>query len=884
MRLTGRSDPEHYRRWREVLGAFRRALLALVSAAGLAVVGATVSVWGFLAALILAVFAVIDALLVWRWARVAATSDIDALIKGHAARVGESQANEYGVDVAVLPDGQHWLYIRRDFEEQLDAAIRGALAGTGPRLVMLCGETKAGKTRAAFQALERCELNDAWLVEPRDGACVEVLLRDGTLPEQWCPLVIWLDDIERYAAGDATGLDVSMLRNLQCDRRMLLLATEGGRGRRRYAESSELSDPVEQLRNIATCVEVPVALTDEELARTRDAYGEDFAAESEHVGLGRRMVATDELKRKLTTGQQDPKSDPCREGIAVMRAVSSWRRAGAESPLDTEQIDTLYRDYLPDDLDPSDALLARGLKWARTPLSNTGISLLRKATDGSGRFEAYDLASEVAASTWPQASGASLQSIIDIATPQDCYQLAIVAYQNDDDDLATLLFGRAEASDDERLAGVSALNLGILLAKHGQAEQAQAAYRRADKRGSAEGAFNLGNLLRERDEVKQAEAAWRRADERGSAEAAFNLGSLHKERDEMELAKDAWRRADERGSGEAAFNLGILHGEHNEPEPAEAACRRADERGHPEGAANLGVLLQERGELELAEDAWRRADERGSANGAFNLGSLLKERGELEQAEDAYRRADERGSGEGATNLGSLLKERGELKQAEDAYRRADERGNGEGASNLGILLKQQGKLEQAEDALRRADERGIGEGATSLGVLLQERGELEQAEAAYRRADERGSASGAFNLGILHRKLDEPEPAEDAYRRADERGHPDAANNLGTLLLKRGEIEQAKAAYCRADERGSAIGAFNLGILHGELNEPEPAEDAYRRADERGHPEAANNLGTLLLKRGEIERAKAAYRSAVERGSTNGALNLSNLLHALAS
>jgi ABC-2 type transport system permease protein len=171
----------------------------------------------------------------------------------------------------------------------------------------------------------------------------------------------------------------------------------------------------------------------------------------------------------------------------------------------------------------------------------------------------------------------------------------------------------------------------------------------------------------------------------------------------LEGAEAAYRRADERGSAEGAFNLGVLLEDRGELEGAEAAYRRADERGSAEGASNLGVLLEDRGELEGAEAAYRRADERGDGGGASNLGVLLEERGELEGAEAAYRRADERGSAEGAFNLGDLLEQRGDLQGAEAAYRRADERGDGGGAFNFGVLLQQRGELEGAEAAYRRA-------------------------------------------------------------------------------------------------------------------------------------------------------------------------------------
>ena len=59
----------------------------------------------------------------------------------------------------------------------------------------------------------------------------------------------------------------------------------------------------------------------------------------------------------------------------------------------------------------------------------------------------------------------------------------------------------------------------MLLEQRGDLASAEAAYRRADQRGSAIGAFKLGALLQGHD-AAGAEAAYRRAYERGHHELA----------------------------------------------------------------------------------------------------------------------------------------------------------------------------------------------------------------------------------------------------------------------------------------------------------------------------------------------------------------------------
>ncbi len=872
------SRPEHFVRLRELLAVLRRAILALVATVALVVAGAVVSAWVFIPAALSCFFAVGDAYLVWRKTRAEHTNDISALTRGAAVRADDAHAHQYGVDREVLPEGQAWLHIERDFEAELRQAIQEALSGAGPSLVMVSGPTKAGKTRAAIRALHDPTMQDAWLVEPRDGASVGTLVAQA--PRSWNPLVILLDDIERYAAADTSGLTVADVRSLDTDRPVVLLATEGGRGQRIYAAKSELIDPVEQLRNVARRIEIPILPTPAELERIRAIYGEDFAKESERIGLGRRMVAANEIARKLTSGRHTPASERFSEGVAVMRAAIDWRRCGAQSPLTTEQLGVLYTKYLPDNLDPSDELLNKGLAWARRPLDSTDISLLRKSLDGTGRFEPYDLTIEVADAPagWVSPDDEVVADLAAVGSPTDAFQMATVAYSNRSLKLAETLIAQAELTDDHRLASSAAFNHGIALAELGRDEEAEAAYRRAEERGHAGARSNLGSLLHRLGRDEEAEAAFRRAEERGDANAASNLGALLHELGRDEEAEAAFLRGEVRGDAGAAFNLGVLLHETGRDEEAEAAYRRAEEHGNASAAFNLGALLRKLGRDEEAEAAYRRAEEHGNPRAASNLGALLHELGRDEEAEAAFRRGDAGGDAGAAFNLGVLLHKMGRDEEAEAALRRGDERGDARAASNLGALLHEMGRDEEAEAAFRRGEERGDERAASNLGAFLHELGRDEEAEAAFRRGEERGDARAALNLGVLLHELGRDEEAEAAFRRGD----AGAAFNLGVLLHETGRNEEAEAALRRAEEHGDERAALNLGVVLHELGRDEEAEAAFRRGDAGGDAGAAFNLGVLLHKMGRDEEAEAALRRAEEHGDERATGTLGVLLHEL--
>ncbi len=543
----------------------RLALTSTLVAVGFAAVGISGRVWAFIPAALAALFAAVDAPLAWRAYRAAEARELAELLSGNICRAADARATEYGVDPEVLPRGQEWHYVHRDFEHDLRRAVLAALSGEGPRLVMLCGKRKSGKTRTAFQALECDELRQAWLAVPRDGASVEALLRPGTLRRHFTPLIVWLDGLERFASVDAAGLHEGTFRNMQCDRPVVLLATTGGR--RSGNTLGELIDPVEQMESLAVCIDVPVKLTATELEGAERVYTRGVVEEIKQMGLGRRMVAMHELRDRLARSH-----NRCREGIAVARAAIDWRRAGVLRPLSADRLGLLYRHYLPDDLDPSDELFAAGLKWAREPLPNTEIALLRKVTHGSATdesathgstihdsaYEPYGLAVEVASQEWPLLEEATVRRIGGLAKAEDCFQMAGVAFDAGNLKLALELLGLAERTEDSRLATASAFNMGVLLARLDDLDGAEAAYRRADAAGGMRGAYNLGQLLRHRGELGEAENAYRRADERGSAEGAVNHGALLERRGEGAAAEAAYRRARERGSDTGERNLGRL--------------------------------------------------------------------------------------------------------------------------------------------------------------------------------------------------------------------------------------------------------------------------------------------------------------------------------------
>jgi ABC-type transporter Mla subunit MlaD len=98
----------------------------------------------------------------------------------------------------------------------------------------------------------------------------------------------------------------------------------------------------------------------------------------------------------------------------------------------------------------------------------------------------------------------------------------------------------------------------------------------------AQRAFAEGNRLARAGDLDAAESAYRRADEQGHGTAATYAGLLAERRGEVDQAWDAYSRADDRGDGYGAFRLGLLQSRAGDWDGAAKAWERADERGYEE--------------------------------------------------------------------------------------------------------------------------------------------------------------------------------------------------------------------------------------------------------------------------------------------------------------
>jgi tetratricopeptide (TPR) repeat protein len=671
-----------------------------------------------------------------------------------------------------------------------DQRIRDLLATPGPPypFVIVWGTTKAGKSRTLAEALRATFVNDPAVVLPHgeQGLIQLARLGVGDLVDHR-PAVVVLDDLSPAQLETLTGGVLDLIADwaviaatMTAQRRNEVLKTG--------SEVSAVARTALELRSrqYELTSGPPVGT---EMINAKQLYpGERFVG-----SIAETLVGAQELIARYKASQDN---DPA--GCAVVRAAIDARRAGLARPVSEPVLRRLFPLYLSAiriDLDPTNQRFTEGIQFATQPVSSQ-VALLRPtnqtqeppewivfdhavtADEGDGNNPPRPVPSE----TWTE--------LIDVLRPQDTFAVAMAASAKNQTAAAISAFGKAAAPNDDIVAPVAALNLGLLLGQEPDVEGAKAAYQQAINSGHPEAApgaaLGLGLLLGQNGDLKGAEDAYRQAtsyaDSVTAPTAALSLGNLLTQKPDgpdVEGAKAAYQQAINSGRPDivpmAALMLGNLLDDQGDVEGARIAYQRVIDSGHPdygpETALTLGNMLMKKGDVDGAKAAYQQAINSGrpdvAPRAALTLGNLLMRKGDVDGAEDAYRQAIESGHPEAAPgaalSLGVLLGQKGEVEDAEDAYRLATSYAGSYAAPiatlNLGNLLMEKGDVEGAEDAYRQAVDSGrshiVWQAALSLGNLLMKKGDVEGARIAYQQVIESGEANEAATAAA-QRVLDE--------------------------------------------------------------------------------------------------------------------------------
>ncbi len=228
-------------------------------------------------------------------------------------------------------------YLHRDMDSNLEAALAEARGG-GRRVVLIVGDSAAGKTRSACEAIRRDPVLRGWrLVVPlSDGG----LIRLANADLGWQDTVVWLDDLDKYLGR---GLDPGTLRRVLGDAASVMIVATM-RTSQLQARQSGLADPAWEFLaddSQVNRVDLDAALSDDELAtaHAQICHTALLSALDKGVGLGEWLVAGPELMNKLSNGK--------RLNRVLADTIIAWYRTGLQQPLPEEDARRLWVDTLP---------------------------------------------------------------------------------------------------------------------------------------------------------------------------------------------------------------------------------------------------------------------------------------------------------------------------------------------------------------------------------------------------------------------------------------------------------------------------------------------------------------------------------------------------------
>ena len=356
-------------------------------------------------------------------------------------------------------------FIDRDRWPEVTAAL------VDPGFVLIVGESTAGKTRLAYEAMRAC-LPDHVCVSPQHP---DVLRAALTATRQNRPSVLWLDDLERFLG--LNGLSRADLADLLDLGSVVVIATLRAQERQRFSARHDRDRAGQDQHLVRSGREVLQAVTaeirlnrkwsDRELDSAR-GHGEDpriaaAVAGADRHGIAETLAAGPQLLRDWQDAwsvADDPSAGGPR-GAALIAAAVDVRRAGYHRPVPLDLLRTLHLDQLQ----------ARGgaalrpepwekaLEWALQPLHATS-SLLEPA--GETEYLAFDYLVDVTAADPASAAvrDATWTAVVEHAEPADLVAVAWEAVRVGRTEHVALALERAMHQQDYLAAAALAQCLG----------------------------------------------------------------------------------------------------------------------------------------------------------------------------------------------------------------------------------------------------------------------------------------------------------------------------------------------------------------------------------------------------------------------------------------
>jgi TPR repeat protein len=681
-----------------------------------------------------------------------------ALLGVHPAAPGDRWGENHPPGF-VLPD-----YVEREHDHKIRSHLERIARGAAPEFVIVRGTSCSGKSRAAYEAVQKC-MPEWNLFRPLNSHSVAVLTAAPSLPE---PTVIWLDDLHSYFDVEH-GIDVAGALRHFLERRgqLVILATVWPDAYNRLSDredTSELARNAAPLFRAATVVDVPTTFTAGALDEARHLGRRDAslwtAVKTANSGaICQTLAAGPELVARWSQAE-DPYA------AALVTAAIDARGLGLPSELPLGLLRDAVPGYLsedqraeapPDWFEHAMKYCERKVRDVIAPLRRVPIDHGLGAEEGLVRLADY-LEHEGRRMRSDELPPEALwEAAIDHThKPDTCYALSRTADRMDYRRIAVLLQERAAASGhSDAMHELWGYFRGL-----GDEDTALQWLLRSAQTGNSYAVQSYEFFLNgSGGDVKAAVPYWTIAAQKNDRFAIGRLAGLLEQIGEDEEALRWWRRGHDLGDSHCGNRLAgrlLEAGEFNE---AEAIWTNLMSRGED---VALWELLALKCLRECSQQELRATWEEGVSHGCrwssiWQFGTRMPQ-----EAHDAAHRLPvwewlhelaEAGNTRAMRWIaGALLPELEDddyrpeeeaIAYARQWLRRAADAGDSEARRELDWAPRTRPELER--DAAE-GDDRAMSE----LAAVLETAGELEDAEVWWRRASELGSDWAPTRLAAL--------------------------------------------------------------------------------------------------------------------------------------
>ncbi|MEU5821860.1 tetratricopeptide repeat protein [Streptomyces sp. NPDC047803] len=644
--------------------------------------------------------------------------------------------------------------------------------------VLVVGDSTAGKTRSAFEALlATCPDSKIWA--PIDGPDLIRNLRKVVDAQDGC--FLWLDDLERYIGPDGLNPTVFSVME-QCKIRTIgtmraeqyrrLSPSDGDpRSFDDMAKHNALGSRV--LDQLDTVV-LPRLWNETELARAsevKDSRVSGALAHSRLFGVAEYLAAGPRLYQEWSLAG-GPDGNP--RGASLVAAAVDLARSGVTGEVPLSVLLELHETYLDraggDILRPES--IADALEWATR--RRYGVTSLLLPIKAGSHYRVFDYLPDALARTSEAAR-----------IPKETWESAL---------------------EYARLARLS-FHVGMAAVQYENWDVAEKAWADDLEKHPITARVNLGRVYLKLAKIDQAKSIWQQAVDLGSIPASIYLGSEYEREGHVRRAVDLFRIGAEKGDSHSIYHLAYALPDDKEAIKWWLHIAESDTTDTNGGAAhNLAQTYSHLGDTQSSKKWWEIGAKRGNAWAMNNLGVALRKEGDPESALNWFKKAASKDNHKALVNWAELVSKQGHKDRAIEMLERAAALGEMSAYNRLGVLSLDEGDTQVAEAHWRTGYEAGDPRCALNLAIHLEDHNDSAGAGEAYLKASAEGGEAASFHYAFWLAKHGDPEEAEIYFRKALPIVRPGDICDFGRMLVDR-------EFYARA------LNWMNLALLKGHMH-----------------------------------------------------------------